>query len=253
VPARPRAAGHREQVGGNDADEEAVVTESAWDTCTEPQPMLAFLRGKASDRKLRLFAAACCRLVWDDLTTHRSRRAVEAAEEHADGLATEADLLWAHSQALSAANDFRARLVGRRLVNRGGPTVQEGRLFFAGQAAHAHRPFLLGRLGWLRHDAELGSRSPTLLRDIFGPLPFRPIAVADAWLTWNGGIVRHLVEAAYQERQLPVGTLDPARLGVLADALEEAGCADAELLGHLRGPGPHVRGCFAVDALLGRA
>jgi hypothetical protein len=48
------------------------------------------------------------------------------------------------------------------------------------------------------------------------------------------------------------GRLDPTRLAVLADALEEAGCADAELLGHLRGPGLHVRGCWAVDSLLGR-
>jgi hypothetical protein len=46
--------------------------------------------------------------------------------------------------------------------------------------------------------------------------------------------------------------VDVARLAILADMLEEAGCADAELLGHLRGPGPHVRGCGAVDALLGK-
>jgi hypothetical protein len=46
--------------------------------------------------------------------------------------------------------------------------------------------------------------------------------------------------------------LDRVRLAVLADALEEAGCADANLLGHLRGPGPHVRGCFALDLLLGK-
>jgi hypothetical protein len=226
------------------------MTEADWNSCTDPQAMLQFLRGRASDRKLRLFAAACCRLVWDDLTAHRSRRAVETAEAYADGLATDADLLWAHSQALSAASDFRARLVGRRLVNRVGPTIQEGRLFFAGQAAHAHRPFLLGRLGWLRHDAELGSRSPALLRDLFGPLPFRPRDIAPSVRTWNGGTVLRLAEAAYAERQLPAGTLDPGRLAVLADALEEAGVTDVELLAHLRGPGPHTRGCWALDLLL---
>jgi hypothetical protein len=228
------------------------MTEADWNGCTDPHAMLQFLQGRASDRKLRLFAAACCRLVWDDLTAHRSRRAVEAAEKHADGLATDADLLWAHSQALSAASDFRARLGGRRLVNRDGPTIQEGRLFFAGQAAHAHRPFLLGWLGWLRHDAELGSSSPALLRDLFGPLPFRPRDMASSVRTWNGGTVLRLAEAAYAERQLPAGTLDPGRLAVLADALEEAGVTDAELLGHLRGPGPHVRGCWALDLLLDR-
>ncbi len=61
-----------------------------------------------------------------------------------------------------------------------------------------------------------------------------------------------LAQAAYQERELPSGHLLPGRLTVLADALEEAGLADVELLGHLRGDGPHVRGCWALDALLGR-
>jgi hypothetical protein len=42
------------------------------------------------------------------------------------------------------------------------------------------------------------------------------------------------------------------RMPVLADALEDAGCTDAELLAHLRSPGPHVRGCWAIDLLLGR-
>jgi hypothetical protein len=72
------------------------------------------------------------------------------------------------------------------------------------------------------------------------------------WLSWNGGTVRHLAQAAYEERSLPSGELDTARLAVLADALEEAGCADAAILSHLRGPGPHVRGCWAVDLLLGK-
>ena len=61
-----------------------------------------------------------------------------------------------------------------------------------------------------------------------------------------------LAQAAYDERELPAGTLDTARLGVLADALEESGCDQADLLAHLRGPGPHVRGCWAVDLLLGK-
>jgi hypothetical protein len=51
---------------------------------------------------------------------------------------------------------------------------------------------------------------------------------------------------------IPAGTLDKDRLAVLADALEDAGCDDAVLLDHLRGPGPHVRGCFVVDLLTGR-
>jgi hypothetical protein len=61
-----------------------------------------------------------------------------------------------------------------------------------------------------------------------------------------------LAQAAYEIRLLPAGTLDSLRLAILADALEEAGCLDTALLDHLRGPGPHVRGCFALDAILAR-
>jgi hypothetical protein len=71
-------------------------------------------------------------------------------------------------------------------------------------------------------------------------------------LQWNDGTVRRLAEGAYEHRLLPSGTLDLARLAVLADALEEAGCDQADILKHLRGPGPHVRGCWAVDLLLGK-
>jgi hypothetical protein len=61
-----------------------------------------------------------------------------------------------------------------------------------------------------------------------------------------------LARAAYDQRELPAGTLDPARLAVQADALEEAGCTDADILNHCRRPGVHVRGCWAVDLLLGK-
>jgi hypothetical protein len=70
-------------------------------------------------------------------------------------------------------------------------------------------------------------------------------------LAWNERTVVRLAQSAYEERSLPDGTLDLARLAVLADALEEAGVTDAQLLEHLRGPGLHVRGCFAIDAILG--
>jgi hypothetical protein len=61
-----------------------------------------------------------------------------------------------------------------------------------------------------------------------------------------------MAEVIYEERRLPAGTLDAARLTVLADMLEEAGATDAQMLGHLRSAGPHYRSCFAVDAVLGR-
>jgi hypothetical protein len=91
-----------------------------------------------------------------------------------------------------------------------------------------------------------------LVRDVYGN-PFRPpLTVEPAWLAWNGGTVPLLAQAAYAEPQLPSGSLDPARLQVLANALDEAGCEDVALLQHLRSAGPHIRGCFAVEALLGR-
>jgi hypothetical protein len=88
-----------------------------------------------------------------------------------------------------------------------------------------------------------------LLHELFGN-PFRPATISPACRTPQ---VVALAQAAYDNRDLPSGTLDPARLAVLADALEEAGCDQADLLAHLRGPGPHVRGCWAVDLLLGKA
>jgi hypothetical protein len=72
-------------------------------------------------------------------------------------------------------------------------------------------------------------------------------------LTKQDGLIPKLARAAYENRSLPAGTLDAARLAVLADALEDAGLTDAEVLGHLRSGGPHVRGCFALDASLGRS
>jgi hypothetical protein len=91
-----------------------------------------------------------------------------------------------------------------------------------------------------------------LLREVLGNL-LRPVSFNPSWLTWNDGLIRHLAAAAYEHRQLPSGYLDPERFAVLADALEEAGCQDQEILGHLRGPGPHVRACWPVDLCLARS
>ena len=90
------------------------------------------------------------------------------------------------------------------------------------------------------------------LHDLYG-IPFRPPPpLSPSVLQWNGGTVKGLAEEAYEHRLLPSGHLDPQRLAVLADALEETGCSDEAILSHLRGPGPHVRGCWVVDMILGR-
>jgi hypothetical protein len=96
------------------------------------------------------------------------------------------------------------------------------------------------------------SAQSDLIREIFGN-PFRPaVEINPAWLEWQHDIVQEFARTAYENRRLPRGTLDPGRLGLLGDALEDAGCTDAALLGHLREPGPHVRGCWALDLILSK-
>jgi hypothetical protein len=86
------------------------------------------------------------------------------------------------------------------------------------------------------------SAQADLIRDIFGN-PFQPVAFDPSWRTES---VVGLARGMYESR-------DFGPIPVLADALEDAGCADADVLGHCRGPGPHVRGCWVVDLVLGKA
>lgn len=101
---------------------------------------------------------------------------------------------------------------------------------------------------WARAYNEARLQQANLLRDIFATVAPIPASV----LAWNGGTVVSLARAAYENGRRPSGHLDRARLCVLADGLEEAGHDDAGLLAHLRWPGRHVRGCAAIDAVLGR-
>jgi hypothetical protein len=229
------------------------MTESEWNACTEPQKMLAFLRdSRASERRLRLFAVGCCRRVWHLLGEERLRRAVEVAERDADGLAGRDDVVQAVRTARQVYQDWGE--AGRAAYyaawhSRGTVAERLGRVVWYATWAVAHQGTGAG-YGDAR--GKESAAVSVLARCIFGPLSFRPVPIDAAWLTWNGGTVRRLAEVAYKERELPAGTLDAGRLGVVADALEEAGCTNAEILSHLRGPGPHVRGCWALDLLLDR-
>jgi hypothetical protein len=220
------------------------MTEQEWLNATDPFPMLAFLEGRASARKLRLFAAACCRRAWHLLPYKRSRRAVETVECYADGAATAKELRSACGAARavtrrhSSATDPAVGLAVTAVVHAAMP-VPGGAAACAGFARRAL--YMEGSAG---PDSEHEAQA-RLLRELFGPLPFRPVPVAPAWLRWNQGTVRKLAQAVYQAKQF-------ADLPVLADALEEAGCMEDDLLGHLRGPGPHVRGCWALDLALGQ-
>jgi hypothetical protein len=208
--------------------------------------MLPLDRKKVSTRKLRLFACACCRRVWDSIELPRGWKAIEIAEQFADGFARKKQRVnarmadFGQSYFVSdvlADNDHlgeQVRYTAQNVASRAAYTACGGSTL----------PEKLYSAAW---DAEANIQS-NLLREVFGN-PFRPVTLSTAWRTPQAVA---LGQAAYDQRTLPAGTLDPARLAVLADALEEAGCTDADLLGHLRGPGPHVRGCWAVDLLLGK-
>ena len=253
------------------------MTEQDWLACTDSQKMLEFLMGKELylslrfGRKLRLFACACCRRLWHMLIDERSRQAVKVAEAFADGLTSleerrasyfqvrdyiEEERRAFYVQVHGYAPDFApyeavAAAVSRRPFN-GAVEASRWAAIAWGAAADADWPGLDDiEVGHRERDQER-SRQAALLPDIFGN-PFRPVTISPTVLIWNDGVVVRLAQAAYEQRHLPEGTLDKSLLAILADSLEEAGCTDADTLGHLRGPGPHVRGCWPVDLCLGKS
>jgi hypothetical protein len=206
--------------------------------------MLESLRGKASDRKLRLFAVACCRCIWHLLADERSREAIRIAERFADGASTFDELEATYRPAVAACHEAEggAHFAAAGTAERSATDAARYAAYGAGAGLRPW-PGLWGVELKAVEEAHAG-----LVRDVFGN-PFRPVTISSSWQSPQ---VVALAQAGYDERDLPAGTLDTTRLAVLADALEEAGCADAALLGHLRGPGPHVRGCWAVDLILGK-
>ena len=218
------------------------MTEQEWLACETFWPLVDDLRKLATDRRLvsplsggamlrkvQLFACAACRLGWDDLDDPRWRQAVEVAERHADGLAKKAELQKAR-QGAEAAN--------RECVWADKPA----------RSLAVDATKVAGEWAWNVLHRAVWAASLPLFRCVFGN-PFRPATLAPEWLT---ATVESLGRAAYEERLLPSGEIDPQRLAVLSDALEEAGCTDVAILEHLRSAGPHVRGCWAVDAIAGK-
>jgi hypothetical protein len=223
------------------------MTEQEWLECTDSIQMLLFLkRRRVRARRLRLFSAACCRPHWSSLTDRRSRDAIEVLEKYADGPGRKADLD-ALKGAFQSAKDAAA-----------GTTVDSRPYYVANAVVRAVEPsdaswtarwtadFWLTAAGMIGQ-AERRKEAATqvaLLRDIFDN-PFRRVALNPTWLAWSDGTIPKLAQAIYDDRAFD-------RMPVLADALEEAGCANADLLQHCRRPGPHVRGCWVVDRLLAR-
>jgi hypothetical protein len=216
--------------------------------------MLHHLSDALSQRKWRLFAAACCRRVWDHLSDERSRSAVEVAEQFADGLVKKRKLQQAGAEAFEAFYETcRARTGEKDLILM---RMKPPPAAFRRAAPAAVRWACLA--AWTTvvdaEEAAMTAESVAnitdmrshcdLLREVAGN-PFRTVALDPVWLPGNRGAARKIAQASYDDR-------DFSRLGVLADALEEGGCTDEALLGHLRSPGPHVRGCWALDLVLGK-
>jgi hypothetical protein len=195
------------------------VTEADWLACDDPTPMLEYLRGKASDRKLRLFAVACSHRAWDRLDD-LGRAAVAVAEQYADGLAGPGELR-------------AARLVCR--------SAGAGAAWYAAASAAsvaARNAALSAQAGMF--SPEEGAAQAALLRCLVGN-PFRPISTDLSRMPDNAVV---LARTMYESR-------DFTAMPLLADLLKEAGCPE-EVSEHCRGPGPHVRGCWVVDLLLGK-
>jgi hypothetical protein len=241
------------------------MTEAEWLACEDPAKMLLFIKGyrtmrkRVKQRKQRLFAVACCLRLRPLLDDEKSRRCIEVAEGFADARATTEELRAAETEAgeiwlKNAADDTAFACLQLCAKEIDGLHVSTSAIsaVFVQQKREASQPFapLAGRRSGACPSEERAQC--TLIRDIFTN-PFRsPPPVVRSLLTWHDGLVHRLAEEAYQQRIMPAGTLDPARLAVLADALEEAGCDNADILGHLRGPGPHTRGCWPLDLVLGK-
>jgi hypothetical protein len=223
------------------------MTELEWENSNDPLTMLHFLQetGTLTERKGRLFAVACCRRVWHLFTHQDMLRPVVIAEQFAEGTATEEELRQADELAVWAGDDaswqsIRGAAAGwavAAVARRQGGGAAQG-VVCELRRAYADDP---------PKQEEERLAHCHLLRDIFRP--FAPLCLPSSLPNWDG-VISDLALAAYTHRLLPEGTLDPGRLAVLSDALEENGVTDEGILNHLRSPGPHVRGCFALDAVL---
>ena len=225
------------------------MTEAEWRACADPTPMLQFLRGKVSERKLRLFACAWGYLLWGRMTDERSKQAVVTAERFADGLAARSELIAAFNAAQEAWKSIRVAFRGKDSQSEKAARASgasKGAAEVARNAATPEWNYGAVRISSWRDTDKTVFLLSTFAKDIFGSLPFRSPSLDLAWLAWNDGAIRKLAQAIYDERAF-------GRLPLLADALEEAGCTDTAILAHCREPREHVRGCWVVDLLLGKS
>lgn len=206
---------------------------------------------KTSTRKVRLFCCACCRRVWDWLGTDANRAAVEAAERAADGLLKIKDLRPFYDATTSVQVPLKdyPRAFTNPARDAAWPSTWPTAWMYGATRLAGYNQGGSDRERERQLMAAERAAQCALIHDLLGN-PFRPVPVDRAWFT--PAAVR-VAQAAYDERHLPSGELDRARLLVLSDAVEDAGCTEERILAHLRSEGPHVRGCWAVDLVLGKS
>jgi hypothetical protein len=213
------------------------MTEQEWVDSTDPVPMLIHLgRRTRKSRKGRLFSVACCRRIWHLMIAPQSQEAVMLSEQYADRLVKKETLGNAAAKAWRAVREMVSSQASPSHAQAADAAWRTAGLNYVWMGSGSARQAVKSR-------PEEGAIQASLLRCIFGN-PFRPVSLAPAWVT---PAMLNLAQAAYDNRLLPSGLLDNTRLAVLADALEEGGCDNPDLLSHLRGPGPHVRGCWVLD------
>lgn len=232
------------------------MTESEWWVWHEPQKMLEFLHAnyQFTERKARLFAVACCRRIGQGLIPE-CRDLLDLTEAVMDARAgrDQFDPAFARLRAAVSPGWFGGETPdgweGHQAVafaqdDEGGyfRCVKESVAFAAVAAVGGLR-----RPG--RHLASVPEyeAQARLLRDLFGPLPFRSMEIPAAILAWNDNCIPKLAASIYEE-----WAFTAERMGVLADAMEEAGVTDEGVLQHLRRPALHCRGCWVIDLLLGK-
>ena len=220
--------------------------------------MLRFLGDKVSDRKLRLFAVVCCRRIWHLLSDKRSRSALENAEVLAEKQTTTPSEwqplrleAWSAEYELHGGTDLQADHAA---------TVVKDVVSY--RRTSEELKILAGSTSWTTAHILDGFHVPSFkteniaqtvfIRCIFGN-PFRMGIIAPGILTWHDSTIPRLAQAIYEERQMPAGTFDPARMNILADALLDAACDNEDIITHCRSDKPHVRGCWALDWILGKS
>jgi hypothetical protein len=201
-------------------------------------------RTKKGRRKLRLFGCGCCQVIRDYWHDPLLAKAVEIAERFAEGQATKVEMEKVNLRLMPLT-------LGGYLPEHAGAQqrtvaamAQVTTVLAAFVAAAGVVTFPLPLAGYCGDEQEGNQTIRRILRCVFGN-PFRPLGVNKTWLRWNDGTVPKIAQGIYEERAFD-------RMPILADALLDSGCDNEDLLAHCRSAGPHVRGCWALDLLLGK-